>query len=632
MHGQDLFFQAFVYLAAAVVSVPIAKRLGLGSVLGYLIAGMIIGPFGIKLIGEEGQDVMHFAEFGVVMMLFVIGLELRPSLLWRLRGLLMGLGGLQVLVTGVVGTVIGIVLGLAWQTALAVGLILSLSSTAIVLQTLVEKNLTRSDAGQSAFAVLLFQDISVVPLFAVLPLLAVARVADLGAGRHAAEAGLWVEGMAPWVRALAALGVITAIALGGRFIARHGFRAIARTRLPEVFTAAVLLLVIGVALLMSQIGLSPALGTFVAGVVLANNEYRHEVESDIEPFKGLLLGVFFIAVGASIDFGLILSQPGTIVKLVALLFVVKFVVLVILGRAFRLGLDQNLIFAFALAQGGEFAYVLFSFATQNGVLTVDLVNPLIAAVALSMALTPLLMLVNERLIQPRFGTRRQEEKESDMVEDRNAVLIAGFGDFGSIVGRLLFANGIGATVLEYDSDHVELLRKLGFKVYYGDACRRDLLETAGAGEARVIVIAFNEHNRVRRMIQVIQRHFPKLTIVARARGRHEAYELLEAGVEHVYRDTFDTSLRSGVDVLRLLGFRSFQAHRSARTFHRHDEMSLRELARVRHDQSIYLSTARRRIRELEDTLLAELGEPGESRDAGWDTESLRQDFGESSEE
>lgn len=332
MHGQAFFYQAFIYLTAAVVSVPIAKRLGLSSVLGYLVAGMIIGPFGLGLIGEEGQDVMHYAEFGVVMMLFVIGLELQPMLLWKLRGPLLGLGGFQVGLTATAGMAIGIAFGLAWQTALAVGLILSLSSTAMVLQSLAEKNLTKSDAGQSAFSVLLFQDIAVIPMLAVLPLLAVGVVVsgDHGSAGHA-TADTWVSGLPGWGQTLVVLAVVAGIVLVGRFVARHVFRFIARTRLREVFTATALLLVIGVALLMTKIGLSPALGTFVAGVVLANNEYRHELESDIEPFKGLLLAVFFIAVGASVDFGLIRSRPGDIAALVGIFFTVKFAVLLILG-------------------------------------------------------------------------------------------------------------------------------------------------------------------------------------------------------------------------------------------------------------------------------------------------------------
>jgi len=629
MHGQEFFYQAFVYLSAAVVSVPIAKRLGLGSVLGYLVAGMIIGPFGIGLIGEEGQDVMHYAEFGVVMMLFVVGLELQPALLWRLRGPLLGLGGLQVGITSAVGTGIGIALGLPWQTALAVGLILALSSTAIVLQTLAEKNLTKTDAGQNAFAVLLFQDIAVIPMLAVLPLLAIGSLAHNGHGDAShAEDVTWVAGLPGWAQTLAVLAAVAAIVIVGRFFARHIFRYIARTRLREVFTAAALLLVIGVALLMTKIGLSPALGTFVAGVVLANNEYRHELESDVEPFKGLLLAVFFIAVGASIDFQLIRSEPAQIASLVGLLVITKLVILFILGRAFRMGLDQNLLFAFALAQGGEFAYVLFSFATQSNVISTATANPLIAAVAISMALTPLFMLLNEKLILPRFGTREKaDDRKADTIEEDNPVIIAGFANFGSIVGRMLSANGVGATVLEFDSDHVELLRKLGYKVYYGDASRHDLLAAAGAERARLIVIAIEEHSTVMAMVEKIQKHFPHLTIVARAGGRFEAYELLDAGVEHVYRDTLDTSLRMSVDVLRQLGFRHFQATRSARMFLRHDEETLRELAEMRGDRDTYMSTARQRIRDLEETLLAEIQDPGSDRDEGWDAESLRKEFG-----
>jgi monovalent cation:proton antiporter-2 (CPA2) family protein len=625
MHGQDFFFQAFIYLTAAVVSVPIAKRLGLSSVLGYLVAGMVIGPFGLGLIGEEGQDVMRFAEFGVVMMLFLIGLELQPTLLWKLRGPLLGLGGAQFGATAAVGTAIGVSLGLPWQTALAVGLILTMSSTAIVLQTLAEKNLMKTDAGQSAFSVLLFQDIAVVPMLAALPLLAVGSVT--GGGHAASEVDTWVTGLPGWGQTLVVLAVVAAIVVVGRFVARHVFRFIARTRLREVFTAAALLLVIGVALLMTKIGLSPALGTFVAGVVLGDNEYRHELEIDIEPFKGLLLAVFFIAVGASVDFQLIVSEPGLVTGLVGMLVLVKFIILAILGRAFRLSLDQNLLFSFALAQGSEFAYVLLSYATQNHVITIDQANPLIAAVALSMALTPLILTMNERLIQPRVGTRERDDRGADEIDEENPVLIAGFGDFGSVVGRLLFANGVRATVLDNDSDHVETLRKLGFKVYYGDASRYDLLAAAGAGKARVIVIALDSHEKILGMVHTIQKHFPDLTIVVRATGRQEAYELLEAGVEHVYRHTLDTSLRMGVDTLRLLGFRAFQAHRAARTFLRHDEESLRKLGEMRHDRKQYLTTAREQIRDLEETLLAELSTAGKERDVGWDTESLREEFG-----
>ena len=605
--------------------------------LGYLIAGMVIGPFALGLIGEEGQDVMHFAEFGVVMMLFLIGLELRPALLWQMRKPILGLGGLQVGVTTVLLTAIGLGVGLAWQTALAVGMTLALSSTAIVLQTLNEKNLMGTDGGQGAFAVLLFQDISVIPMLALMPLLALGGATGGGAGaaHDAGDAGYaeaggshatsWVDGLPAWEQTLIVLLAVAAIIVAGRYLLRPVFRVIAGTRLRELFTATALLLIIGIALLMSRVGLSPALGTFLAGVVLANSEYRHELESEIDPFKGLLLAVFFIAVGASIDFDLIASSPLLILGLVAGLIAIKFIVLLVLGRAFGMGLDQNFLFAFSLAQGGEFAFVLFSFASQNGVISDEVTAPLIAAVAVSMALTPVLMLLNERLIQPRTGTRESVEREPDEMHEEGEVIIAGFGRFGSIVGRLLRANGVQPTVLEFDSDRVEVLRKLGLHVFYVDASRTQLLEAAGAAKARLLVIATEDHERIVGIVETAQKHFPNLEILARAAGRPEAYELRDLGVEHVYRETLDTSLRTGIDALRLLGRRGHQAHRAARTFRRHDEESVRELGAMRHDRRAYFSAARERIESLEELLLSEVEGPTEERDAGWDTDSLRQD-------
>jgi voltage-gated potassium channel Kch len=436
-----------------------------------------------------------------------------------------------------------------------------------------------------------------------------------------------VQSLPAWAETLAVLGAVAAIVVGGRYLLRPIFRFIARTHLREIFTAAALLLVIGIALLMAEVGLSPALGTFVAGVVLANSEYRHELEADIDPFKGLLLGVFFIAVGASVDFGLIAARPGLVAGLVGALVALKFVVLFALGRVFRMGLDQNLLFAFSLAQSGEFAFVLFSFATQHGVIGASVANPLIAVVAISMALTPLLMLLNERLVQPHFGTRERQTGEADAIDEHNPVIIAGFGRFGSVVGRLLRANGVGTTVLEYDSDHVELLRKLGLKVFYGDASRHDLLRAAGAEKARLMVLALDDHERTLGLVGTVKKHFPHLTLLARAAGRPEAYELLDAGVQHVYRETLDTSLRLGVDALRLLGGRAYRAHRAARTFRRHDEESVVELAQMRHDRGRYLSEAKQRIQALEQILLGELQWRTEDRDAGWDADSLRDEYG-----
>jgi len=592
MHGESFFYQAFVYLSAAVVSVPVARRLGLGSVLGYLIAGMVIGPFGLGLVGREGQDVMHFAEFGVVMMLFLVGLELKPSLLWDLRGPILGMGGLQMAATAAAGAGIGVGLGLPWQTALAVGLIFSMSSTAIALQTLTEKGLINTDGGQSSFAVLLFQDLAVIPTLAFLPLLAVAG--PPAAGTAQGHGATWVQGLSGWSKTLVVLAAVAGVVLLGR-------------------------------LLMAKVGLSPALGTFLAGVLLANSEYRHELEVDMEPFKGLLLGVFFLAVGASVDFGLILSRPGTMAALAGLLLAVKFAVLFLLGRAFRMGLDQNLLFAFALSQGGEFCFVLFSFAAQNGVIPGHVANPLVAVVAISMAVTPLLMFVNEKLVQRRFGTRERADREPDAIDEENPVIIAGFGRFGNVVGRFLRANGVGTTVLEYDSDRVEVLRKLGLKTFYGDASRYDLLRAAGADRARLIVLAIDDHDKIMGMVSTVRKHFPHLQILARATGRIQAYELLEAGIAHTYREVFESALRAGVDALGLLGARAYHAQRMARTFHRHEEESLRRLGGMRHDTRAYYTLARQRIEDLERILLSEAEDTGACRDAGWDTDTRRQE-------
>jgi monovalent cation:proton antiporter-2 (CPA2) family protein len=624
--GGDFLFQAFIYLAAAAISVPISKRLGLGSVLGYLCAGAAIGPFGLRLVGTEGQDVMHFAEFGVVMMLFVIGLELQPAQLWRQRGSLLGLGGMQVLATAAAVAAVATASGLPWRSSVAVGLILAMSSTAIVLQTLAEKGLLRTQGGSSAFSVLLFQDVAVIPILAVMPLLAAAGPAAHGVDPGAHHAA-WVDGLPGWGKALAVVGAVAVIVAAGRLVLGPALRFIARARLREAFTAAALLLVVGTALLMTQVGLSPALGTFLAGVVLASSEFRHELETDVEPFKGLLLGLFFLAVGASIDFGLVAGRPGFVLGLAAGLVLLKCAVLLVLGRVSGMGTDQNLLFSLALAQGGEFAFVLFSFAAQNGVLGTEVTSPLVAAVALSMAATPVLLLVFERWIRPRFGTTERPSRAADAVEHESPVLIAGFGRFGHIVGRFLRANGVEATVLDIDSDHVDLLRRLGMKVFYGDASRVDLLRAAGAERAKILVIAVDEPSKAMEIVEAARAHFPNLEVFSRARGRDHAYELLDAGVERIYRETLDSSLRAGVDVLRRLGRPAHAAVRSARRFRRHDEDSVADLARLRHDRGAYLSRARERIEELERLIASECEALAPEADAAWDSEPLRKDFG-----
>jgi monovalent cation:proton antiporter-2 (CPA2) family protein len=633
MHSGDFFYQAFVYLVAAVVSVPIAKRLGLGSVLGYLIAGILIGPFGFGFLGQEhSDDVMHFAEFGVVMMLFLVGLELQPALLWRLRIPILGLGGLQVAVTALVIAVVGIIAGLSWPMAQAVGLILAQSSTAIVLQTLNEKGLMKTEAGQSAFSVLLFQDIAVIPILAFLPLLAMKPGSStslmsngviLVATGQAAEQGAALPG---WLQTLVVVGTVGSIIVVGRFLMRPIFRFIADTQLKEIFTATALLLVIAIALAMQQVGLSPALGTFVAGVVLADNEYRHELETDIDPFKGLLLGLFFISVGASIDFNLLVQQPLLILGVVLGLAIAKFTILFGLGQCFKLPLSQSILFGCALAQGGEFAFVLFSFATQNQVLPASVANPLVVAVALSMALTPLIMIIHDRLVQPRFAELTPDRDDGEIDDNENPVVIAGFGRFGQIVGRLLAANGCKATILDHNPGQIEMLRRFGFKIFYGDASRIDLLQTAGAARAKLLVVAIDERDTILEVVELARKRFPHLKILARAIDRSHAYELMRRGADGVQRETFGSALEMGMEALKLLGVRSYKARRAVLVFKEHDEAALQEMAFAgKRDETVLIARSRQLAQQLEQLLQADDQELTNEVDLAWDISALRQE-------
>ena len=614
MGGDGFFLQAFVYLTAAVISVPIAKRLGLGSVLGYLVAGAAIGPYFLGLVGREGQDVMHFAEFGVVMMLFLVGLELQPSLLWRLRGPILGTGGTQVGLTTVVISGIALAFGLSWQMALAVGLILALSSTAIVLQSLTEKGLMKTPAGESSFSVLLFQDIAVIPMLAVLPLLAVGGSA--GHGGHSAHAS-GIETLPAWQQALVTIALIAAIIVVGRFLTRPIFRFIAETRLREIFTATALLLVIGIAMAMQLVGLSPALGTFLAGVVLAESEYRHELESDIEPFKGLLLGLFFLSVGASLDFEFVFAEAGLLAALVAALAAVKFAILLALGRFRGMPASQSFVFSFALAQGGEFAFVLFSFATQNHVLSPEVANPLVAVVALSMALTPLLMIVNDKIVQPRFAGA-QPQREADVIDEENPVIIAGFGRFGNVVGRLMRANGVAVTVLDLDPEQIDAIRRFGHKVFYGDAGRIDLLRAAGAAEARLMLLTIDEQERTNEIVELVTQNFPNLELLVRANSIEHVYELMHLGVRSTYRETFDSAVEMGIDALRRVGFRGYEARSAASKFKTHEAETISQLFHIREDRRELESAVRDRTGELERLLTEDDRDFGESVDHAWD--------------
>src|SRR6478672_4567493 len=595
------FSQAFIYLLAAVISVPLAKRLGLGSVLGYLFAGVVIGPFCFGFVETEGQDMMHVAEFGVVMMLFVIGLELRPAILWHMRGPILGLGGAQVLGTAAAVSGLALLLRVPWQIAIAVGFILAMSSTAIVLQLLNEKNLMRTAGGKASFAVLLFQDIAVLPILALFPLLAtVRRTGD----NHSEVSPL--GDLPGWQHTLVVLAAIAAVILAGRFLLRPFFRYIAATHLREMFTVTALLLVVGIALLMERVGLSPALGAFLAGVVLAESEYRQQLETDIEPFKGLLLGLFFISVGAGINFALIARSPGIVASLVVAILVVKFLVLLAVSRYSRLEPSQRYLFAFALAQGGEFAFVLCSFATQGGVLVAQMANLLGVIVALTMAAAPLLMMINERFVQPRFRSVLPAREPDEIEERDNPVILAGVGRFGHIVARLLVVNGFGTTVLDNDAEQVETLGRFGIKSFYGDATRLDLLHTAGAARARIFIIAIDNEEKALEVVDLVQANFPKLRILARATSRQHAYELLRKGVTDVYRETFGSAVDLSVHALGMLGLDGERALRAAQIFREHDEASVREMAQVQNgDDAAYVSLARLHIENLERALASD---------------------------
>lgn len=572
--------------------VPIAQRLKLGAVLGYLFAGVLIGPSVLQLVGTESHDVMHFAEFGVVMLLFVIGLELDPARVWEMRKRIVGLGGLQVLGVTLLVFLLLLGAGFVYQEALAIGIIVAMSSTAIVIQLLDERGWKGTMAGKSAFSVLLFQDMAIIPILALLPLLA--------DGGQVAEETL-MSGLPNWGQPLVVVLAVLTLVLMGKYILYPLFRMMAKTRLRELFTAAVLLLVVGTSLLMELVGLSPALGAFLAGVLLANSEYRHEIEIAIDPFKGLLLGLFFMAVGSSLDLGLVWDRPLLIAGLVLGVFLLKGMVHLVLGKLFGLRNAQNTIFSVALGQIGEFSFVLIGFCAGLGIIALENNNILMAVVALSMTCSPIFIMINEKWILPRMCAVEvmgpKPSQPSDVREEHNRVIIAGYGHFGNIVGRFLNANDIPVTVLDNDSDNVDFLRKLGLKVYYGDATRYDLLEIAGARDAEIIVIAIGDQKLRLQLVDTIKKHFPHLYTLVRASNRDDAYKQMNAGIMHIYRETVDTSLRVGVDVLDILGFERGEAETMAKTFLFHDEKTLKHLSSIRNDEE-YIHVAKEKIAEL----------------------------------
>ena len=571
---------AFIYLCAAVIAVPVAKRLGLGSVLGYLCAGVIIGPV-LGLVGQEAARLQHLGEFGVVMMLFLVGLELEPRMLWQMRHRLLGLGGLQVGGTALAVAAIGLLLGLAWQVALCVGLIFSLSSTAIVLQTFSEKGLSRTPGGRTAFSVLLFQDIAVIPMLALLPLLALPELgasapSAAGHGGESHEALNLVAHLQGWQHAAVVLASVTVVVLAGHYLGRPLFRIVADTGLRELFTATSLALVIGVAALMSLVGLSPALGTFLAGVVLANSEFRHELESNIEPFKGLLLGLFFIAVGAGIQFGVLAEHYWLIIGLTAGIMLLKGAVLWGLAALFGVRGTDGWLLTLSLAQAGEFGFVLLSYSGQNLVLPADLAQLLSLVVALSMFLTPVLFIVFDRLVVPRYQ-RRGGEREADTIDEHGPVIIAGIGRFGQIVNRMLTANDIRTVVLDREIGQVDNMRKIRIKSFYGDATRPALLHTAGIDDATLFVVAIDEAEQAVELVRYLKHAHPHLRVLARARDRLHLYHLRDAGADYIVAETYHSALNMGSAVLRELGVHPFKAEQLRAAFEQIEQNSIDQL-------------------------------------------------------
>ena len=573
----DYLLLIFIFLLAGVLAVPIATRLGLGSVLGYLLAGIAISPL-LALLHVDVVAIQHFAEFGVVMMLFLVGLELEPHRLWRLRGQLLGLGGLQVVLTAAAVMAAGVALGLPWSVALAAGLVLALSSTAIVLQTLNEKGLMHSDGGQASFSVLLFQDIAVIPMLAFIPLLALPELSNAiaSAGESGGHGSLnLVDGLDAWQATLVVVGAIAAVVVGGGKLTAPMFDFIAVTRLRELFTAAALMVVVGIALLMTLVGLSPALGTFLAGVVLANSAYRHELESDIEPFKGLLLGLFFMTVGAGIDFGRLVDNMTLVLGATAALIAVKIAVLQLLGRLFGLRGGDRWLLALSLAQAGEFGFVLLAFSVANGVLPQALADQLLLVVALSMLLTPLLFILYDRAIAPRLAARQRDADEINKPAD---IIIAGHGRFGGIVNRMLRGMGYETVVVDYSATQLEILRRFDVHVYYGDATRPDLLKAAGIDHARLFIIAIDGREETTRLARYVVRNYPQVHVVARAWDRNHTFELWSVGVRDIIRETYDGAIRTGRSALEALGCGHTEAMRLAAAFEKLDRESMVELA------------------------------------------------------
>lgn len=585
MESSNFLIQATIYLSSAIFLVPLFKRLGLGSVLGYLLAGILIGPYALKLIPDPEQ-VLHFAEFGVVLMLFLVGLELESQKVWELRKILFGLGGLQVIGTIGLVTSAAHMMNFSWSEAIVIGMGVAMSSTAIGLTALTEKKQLSTPGGQASFATLLFQDLSVIPLFMLLALMA----------PNSAESGFDVWAVAK------AIAVIAAIVFASRILLRPIMRIVAQTGVREIFVAFSLLLVIGVSLAMQSVGLSMALGTFLAGVLLADSEYRYELRLDIEPVKGLLLGLFFIAVGMSVDLSLLANSPLIIFGFALLIVMTKMAILMGLGRLFKYSFRDTLLFGIALSQIGEFAFVIFGVALTQNTIPRETYNVLNAIVAVSMLITPILLLLYDRFLTLQCG-----ERPKDAIEENNAVIIAGFGRFGQIVGRILLAKGVAATLIDNDPNQVDLMRKFGWRCYYGDASRLDLLEEAGIATAKLLVISVNDPVAALNIGKLVKERWPNLAIVTRARSRTDAFDLRDIGLDPI-RETFYSSLVAAKQALLAIGESPSSAAKIIKHFERHDIDQLEAARTIRHDMNALLSMSEKGRQDLKDLLALEQAE------------------------
>ncbi|MGJ8738332.1 monovalent cation:proton antiporter-2 (CPA2) family protein [Zobellia laminariae] len=617
----SILFEAIVFLLGAIICVSIAKRLGLSSVLGYLIAGVLIGPYVLGFIGKEGEDILHFAEFGVVMMLFLIGLEIEPKNFWKMRKTILGMGGIQVAGTMLLSYFLFILVGFDWKVALTFSMAVALSSTAIALQTIKEKGLLNTTFGASSFSILLFQDIIVIFMLGALPLLA---NTDKPAVENSGEHANLLQNLPLGLQTLAILVSVVTIVVAGRYLIVPLLRKVAKTGVRELLIAAALLIVFGISFLMELVGLSPALGAFLGGVVLSNSEFKHELESTLEPFKNLLLGLFFMAVGASINFIVIAKSPLIVGGILVAVIFLKGLVLFITGSAFKLKLNQNLLLTCSLAQIGEFAFVLLSFAFSLNIIEQDQMDIMLVVTALTMTVTPVIGIINERVLLPRLGTKESIKRPMDHIAKSQKVILVGFGHFGSTIGRFLRTHGVEATILDHDANRVDFLRKMGFEVYYGDATRTDLLESAGIAEANILICAMDNPEVVKELAKTVKSKYPKVKLMVRAKNRYAAYEFLNMDIDHIYRESLETSLKLASEVLSQMGFRRYTLQRQVQNFIKYDEDSLRRLAKEKKigDEN-YIFKARKELEQQEKLLERDFERGVVGFDSHWDGEQIR---------